>query len=372
MRTAIFCHSLVSDWNHGNAHFLRGIVAELLERGVEVTVYEPEGGWSLSNLVADQGSAAVGEFEAAFPSLRSESYDLATVDVPRLLEGHDLVLVHEWSDRRLIAAIGDYRRSHDDIRILFHDTHHRAATAPEKMEVFQLERYDGVLAFGGVIAEIYLDRSWADRVWVWHEAADTRTFYPRPEVEPSRDLVWIGNWGDGERTEELYEYLLGPVGDLGLTAVVHGVCYPEEARQRLADSGAEYRGWIANHKVPDAFAASRMTVHVPRRPYVEALAGIPTIRVFEALACGIPLISAPWDDAEGLFRAGTDYLVAHDREQMTRYMKEILNEPQLANDLARSGLETIRARHTCSHRVDELMTIAAEVGVEVAPQGSNS
>ena len=45
-----------------------------------------------------------------------------------------------------------------------------------------------------------------------------------------------------------------------------------------------------------------MTVHVPRRPYVDALPGIPTIRVFEALACGIPLVSAPWRDEEGLFR----------------------------------------------------------------------
>jgi spore maturation protein CgeB len=43
-----------------------------------------------------------------------------------------------------------------------------------------------------------------------------------------------------------------------------------------------------------------------------ALPGIPTIRVFEALACGIPLVSAPWDDAEGLFRPGEDFLVARD------------------------------------------------------------
>jgi spore maturation protein CgeB len=40
------------------------------------------------------------------------------------------------------------------------------------------------------------------------------------------------------------------------------------------------------------------------------LPGIPTIRVFEALACGIPLVSAPWDDSEHLFRPGEDFLVA--------------------------------------------------------------
>ena len=47
MRVVIFCHSIVSDWNHGNAHFLRGVTVELLERGHEVIVYEPADAWSL-------------------------------------------------------------------------------------------------------------------------------------------------------------------------------------------------------------------------------------------------------------------------------------------------------------------------------------
>ena len=53
MRIACFYHSLVSDWNHGNAHFLRGVVSELLARRHEVRVWEPRGGWSRENLVAD-------------------------------------------------------------------------------------------------------------------------------------------------------------------------------------------------------------------------------------------------------------------------------------------------------------------------------
>jgi spore maturation protein CgeB len=106
-----------------------------------------------------------------------------------------------------------------------------------------------------------------------------------------------------------------------------------------------------------------VTVHVPRRPYVEALPGIPTIRPFEALACAIPLISAPWDDAEELFRAGRDYLVARDGEEMALRLREVLDDAGLAAELRRSGLETIAARHTCAHRVDELLEICRELGV---------
>ena len=62
MKIALFCHSLISDWNHGNAHFLRGIVRELLERGHEVGVFEPAGGWSLTNLLKDHGPGAVEGF----------------------------------------------------------------------------------------------------------------------------------------------------------------------------------------------------------------------------------------------------------------------------------------------------------------------
>jgi spore maturation protein CgeB len=100
---------------------------------------------------------------------------------------------------------------------------------------------------------------------------------------------------------------------------------------------------------------------VPRRPYVAALPGIPTIRVFEALACGIPLISAPWEDCEGLFEPGADFLVAGDGAVMQRHLHAVLKDPDLAAQLAQQGRRTILARHSCAHRVDELLNIYAEL-----------
>jgi spore maturation protein CgeB len=105
------------------------------------------------------------------------------------------------------------------------------------------------------------------------------------------------------------------------------------------------------------FAQFQATVHVPRRPYVQQLAGIPTIRPFEALACGIPMVSAPWLDTEGLFRVGQDFLMARDGNQMGRHLADVLNDSELAATLSENGLETIRNRHTCGHRVTELLKI---------------
>jgi spore maturation protein CgeB len=361
MKVVIFCHSLVSDWNHGNAHFLRGIVTELQDRGHDVDVLEPEDGWSRENLLRSEGEEPLRAFHERFPHLRSTAYRSQELNLGVVLDRVDLVLVHEWTDNELIEAIGRHHRTLRGYRLLFHDTHHRAASTPHEMDARDLSGYDGVLAFGRVIRDIYLKRGWARRAWTWHEAADVRTFHPLPEVRRDRDLVWIGNWGDEQRSEELIEFLLEPARSLAVTGTIHGVRYPKAAQRTIADSGLEYRGWLANHEVPSVFARHRVTVHVPRRPYVRRLPGIPTIRPFEALACGIPLVSAPWNDVEGLFAPGEDFLVAADREEMTAQLKRVLHDDELAHDLAERGRRTILERHTCAHRVDELLQIYEEI-----------
>jgi spore maturation protein CgeB len=194
---------------------------------------------------------------------------------------------------------------------------------------------------------------------VWHEAAGTALFKPL-HASKETDLIWIGNWGDDERTAELFTYLIGPVERLGLHARVHGVRYPEDAKAALAARGILYRGWLPNHKVPQAFAAARATVHVPRGPYVTALPGIPTIRMFEALACGIPIVSAPWSDVEGLFPADS-YLRVTSEDQMCAALRRVLADEAFASELARKGLRAIHERHTCAHRVAELVDIVEEL-----------
>ena len=365
MRIALFCHSLLSDWNHGNAHFLRGLVTELIARGHSVRTYEPEDAWSLTNLVAEHGEAPLEAVRTVYPAIDPVRYRRDRVDFDRALDRVQLVIVHEWNDPALVARLGERRKRGGRFRLLFHDTHHRAVTRPDEMAQYDLSGYDGVLAFGSVLAEIYRARGM--RAWVFHEAADIRVFHPMPAEPRWGDLVWVGNWGDEERTVELVQFLLQPVGDLGLRATAYGVRYPAAARDALAAAGVTYGGWLPNFEVPQVFGRFAVTVHVPRRPYARALHGIPTIRPFEALACGIPLVSAPWEDVEGLFRPGEDFLMARDGLEMKRHLRAILGDPQLGAQLAEHGLRTIREKHTCGHRANELLDIAAELGLTESP-----
>ncbi len=361
MRVVLYAHSVVSDWNHGNAHFLRGVLGELEARGHRTLALEPVDGWSRLNLLRDAGAAAPKQFARDFPELTTRTYD-ADDDHEALVENADIVLVHEWTDPALIARLGRLRRAGGRFTLLFHDTHHRGVSDEHAIAALPLGDYDAVLAFGQTLTDRYRRLGWGRQAFTWHEAADTRRCPPPPRAEPPADLICRATGGDGERERELAEFLIEPARALGLTGAVHGVRYPASALDSLARSGLRHGGWIANARVPGAFASHAMTVHVPRRPYVEALPGIPTIRMFEALACGIPLVSAPWSDAEDLFRTGQDYLAAGDGRQMTACLDALRRDPALARSLAASGLETIRARHTCAHRVDELLAIVAGLG----------
>jgi len=360
MRVVLFCHSLISDWNHGNAHFLRGVVSELVARGHSVTTYEPRDGWSLTHLRQEGGTAAIARFHRAFPTLLPQLVNLETLSLDEALDRADLVIVHEWMPHEVVERIGRHRVRGGRYTLLFHDTHHRSVTDPAAMARYRLDCYDGVLAFGEVIRQRYVALGWSRRAWTWHEAADTRIFGPRPELRPAHDLVWIGNWGDDERTQALRSYLFEPVETLRLSATVHGVRYPRAALEAIDRAGIVYGGWVPNADTPEVYAHHRMTVHIPRLPYVQALPGVPTIRVFEALACGIPLVTTAWRDDEHLFTPGADYLVADSPAAMTSALRSLRDDAAMRRELAAHGLATIRRRHTCAHRVDELLRLVGE------------
>jgi spore maturation protein CgeB len=360
MKCVLFYHAITSCWNNGNAHFLRGIARELDALGHDVVIYEPADGWSRLNALRDGGEQVLQEVAAMLPGIDIRLYE-PDFDLEEALDDAGLVIVHEWNPPELVRAIGRHRVLSGNYTLLFHDTHHRAVTAPDELARFDLSGFDGVLAFGEILREIYLKLGWANRAFTWHEAADTSLYRPMPHIWRRNDVVWIGNWGDGERAAELIDFLIGPVSQLGLCGEIHGVRYSSAALRVIKAAGIDYCGWLPAHRAPEAFAAARATVHVPRAPYVRALPGIPTIRMFEALACGIPIVSAPWSDLDGLFPEYT-YLKANNSEQMLTALKRLLRDPELARTTARLGLRVIAERHTCRHRALQLLDIVESIG----------
>ncbi|HEY4011348.1 MAG TPA: glycosyltransferase [Acidobacteriaceae bacterium] len=364
LRIGYFAHSLRSDWNNGNAHFLRGLLRALHCAGNEVTAYEPESAWSIDNLLAEgEGPKALDRFTTLFSDLDIQTY--AADDTNELwrerLRGMDLIILHEWNPPELASLLVNLKEELG-YSLLFHDTHHRASSSPESFAQLGLKQFDGVLAFGRALEMIYRERFCLNNVWTLHEAADTTNFHPLQEIMREPLVVWIGNWGDGERSREIRDYLLQPAEALAPEARtrIYGVRYPQEGLESLRAHGVEYAGYLPNFDAPLVYAGATLTVHIPRQQYTQVMDGIPTIRVFEALACGIPLVSAPWRDNEELFRQG-DFAMATSPREMLDGMRTLLREPHLAQEQAARGMETVLARHTCAHRAAELIDIVKEI-----------
>ncbi len=364
LRLAYFAHSFRSDWNNGNAHFLRGLMRAMVAMGHSVKLLEPASDWSIENLQAEaEGESALAQFAQTYPELRVETYASPEQDdllIERLLD-RDVVILHEWNSPAL-ARLLLQMRDKLNFQLIFHDTHHRASSSPQQIALFGLDRFDGLLVFGEVLRTIYRERFGLTRVWTLHEAADVSVFRPQNVGERTNDVVWIGNWGDEERSAEIRQFLLQPAASLAgdRRFTIYGVRYPPDGLEALAQAGVRYGGYLPNLQAPRAYGASGLTVHIPRRQYSSAMPGIPTIRVFEALACGIPLVSAPWQDSEQLFREG-DFLYVTDGEQMKHALEDLLTNPAKAQDQAARGLETVLARHTCDHRAQELTQICEEL-----------
>ncbi len=359
----MFVHSLRSDWNNGNAHFLRGLARGLVSLGHDVRTYEPQNGWSYENLLTEQkGAASLEQFAISYPELDVRLYAPDQEMVKQLADEllhADIVIVHEWCEPQVVAAVLELRDALG-FKALFLDTHHRASSSPQEIERLQIRRFDGILAFGEALRRIYRDRLGMSRAWTLHEAADISRFHPLHRAKTT-DCVWIGNWGDEERTRELHEYLIEPARALHLPNFeVYGVRYPEQAQRDLASAGIAYKGYLPNLSAACVYAHSMLTLHIPRQQYAEALAGIPTIRVFEALACGIPLVCSPWQDTEKLFDPHT-FMMARNGKEMAAMISELLADSSAREQLAQAGLECILQRHTCAHRAEQLTEICEEV-----------
>ena len=362
IRFCVFAHSWVSDWGHDDAHFLRGLVRELLRMGHEVRCYEELGSWSLTNLVnqeADVAVQAIEQFRQEFVTLDVRFFqpDSNLREALKLeLRDADVVVIHERNHPDVVNTALSLKKELG-FRCLFHDTHYRAITSTNEILRFHLQLFDGVLAFAEPITRVYRDGLGVSHVWTFHPGADVSHFYPR-DAPRDIDLLWIGNGFNGEPHSDLMNYLIQPVAELpSCKAVAHGVNYSEQDRCSLSEAGIEFRGYLPNLTAPEVYSRTALSLHLNQRPYGSGTCGTPSVGMFEALACGSPLLSAPWDDGEQIFRSGDDYIVVKSGEEMKTKIQRLLRDDSARRQIGANGRETILRRHTCAQRAAQLVDI---------------
>ncbi len=365
MRIVFFVHSLLSDWNHGNAHFLRGVAAELIARGHDVEVFEPRDAWSLQNLLADRGRMPLDGFHARLPRRSPATrYDLATLDLDRALDGADLVIVHEWNDHGLVRRIGEHRRTAQATGCS--STTPTTARSPRRRAwpPTTSRTTTACSPSASVIRDLYLDRGWAERAWTWHEAADTRVFHPMPGRAEGggprlgRQLGRRRAHGRAPRVPARAGARPEAQGPGPRRPLPRGrAAGPRRGGDRVRRLARQPRGAARLRPLPGDRPRPAPAVRrgAPRHPDHPPLRG-PRLRHpagLRALERRRGALHAP----------ASDFLVARDGGgDAAAPARPARTIRRCAAELARSGRETVLARHTCAHRVDELLAIGRELG----------
>jgi spore maturation protein CgeB len=214
--------------------------------------------------------------------------------------------------------------------------------------------YDLYLSFtGGPMLERMRQDYGARMVRPLYCSADPDLYYP--EEAPCRwDLGYMGTFS-ADRAAALKRLLLEPArrwkeGRL----VVAGALYPEWMKWPRNVSHLEH---VAPDQHRGFYVGQRFTLNVTRRAMVDA-GYSPSVRLFEAASCAVPIISDEWNGLEEFFEPGKEILVARRTTEVLEYTRELPEAQRVA--IGQRARKRVFAGHTAHHRARELERYLAE------------
>jgi spore maturation protein CgeB len=337
--------SVTSSWGNGHATTYRGLIRELLRRGHQVLFLERDVPWYRS--VRDLPSQPFGRCElyGSVEELESRfGSDIERADV--VIQGSFVpegIRVGEWllGRARGLTAFYDIDTPVTIARMAESDCDYLSSSL--------VPRYDLYLSFsGGPVLSLLEKDLGARRAVALYCSVDLESHRPL-SMEPRWDLGYMGTYS-ADRQEGLEELLVEPARlRPELRFSVAGAQYPEAL------------SWPANverieHLPPPEHAAfygrQRFTLNLTRRE-MRRLGHSPSVRLFEAAACGTPIISDDWAGLGELFRIGQEILLAHRSEEVVSYLSDLgERERQVLGERARAR---VLADHTAGKRAEELL-----------------
>lgn len=347
--------SITSSWGNGHATNFRALVKALVERGHSVVFLERDVPWYAEHRdLPDPPHGTLHLYDSV-----DELRDRFTTTV----KGSDLVIVGSYVPEGV--AVGEWVTDAAQGLTAFYDIDTPVTLAKldrgdhEYLAPHLVARFDLYLSFtGGPTLERLEHELGARRARPFYCLVDPELYRPM-DAELRWDLGYLGTYSD-DRQPALERLLLDPARQLsGLRAVVAGPRYPEgidwppnvERVDHLSPS--EHVGF---------YAAQRFTLNVTRADMVRA-GYSPSVRLFEAAACGVPVISDPWPGLDEFFSIGQEILVARDAREVLRWLEEVGDEER--RSIGERARRRVLHEHTAERRVEEL---EAYVG-ELSPAG---
>ena len=344
MRVVVLGLSITSSWGNGHATTYRGLLRELARRGHQVVFLERDVPWyaahrDLPNPVfcATRLYRDLGELDRRFSALvaRADAVILGSY-VP------DGVRVGEW----LCATAKGLKAFYDiDTPVTLAKL---ARGDHEDLAPGLVPRFDLYLSFtGGPTLRRLEEELGAPMARALYCSVDEAAYRPL-EVPVRYDLGYLGTYSP-DRQPKVEALLLEPARAMpeGRFAVA-GAQYPPEVEWPENVESAEH---LAPPDHPAFYAAQRFTLNVTRADMVAA-GWSPSVRLFEAGACGVPVVSDPWDGLASLFRPGEEILLTETVDDVLRTLRDCPEERRRA--IGAAARAKVLARHTAAVRAREL------------------
>jgi len=350
-RIVILGLSITSSWGNGHATTYRALVKALARRGHQITFLERDVPWYAS-----------ARDLAHPPYCRTLLYrDLAHLDVIGAgpLRHADIVLVGSYV--REGVAVGNWALAVAACPVVFYDIDtpvtlaKLAAGDHEYIDPALVGQYDAYLSFtGGPILDAIraMGSPLAEPLYC---SVDPEVHAPLAAPRRWR-LGYLGTYSS-DRQPTVASMLIEPAARLvDVRFVVGGSQYPAGIAWPRNIDRIEHVAPVAHAAF---FAAQDFTLNVTRSD-MRAAGYAPSVRLFEAAACGVPVISDVWDGLDTFFAIGREILVAEDAEAMVRILTQ--TDERRRDGIAAAARAAVLARHTAHHRAEELEAIFEQVG----------
>jgi spore maturation protein CgeB len=358
MRILFLGLSITSSWGNGHATTYRALVRALAARGHDVLFLERDAEWYAGN--RDLPSPPY--CEARLYKTTTELEDRFATD----LRAADVVVVGSYVPDGI--AVGDLVHRHATGVTAFYDidtpvTLTRLRDGVDYLAPRQIPRYDVYLSFtGGPTLDVLKREHGARLARALYCSVDPDLYYPEPMEDGAapHDLGYLGTYSDDRQ----------PILDRLMLAAARR--YPEG---RFVVAGPQYPkaiSWPANvsrvtHLSPALhrrfYNTLRFTLNITRRDMVAA-GYSPSVRLFEAAACGTPIISDTWKGLDRFLMPGAEILLSRNARETMSYLRDIPEEDR--REIGMRARTRVLGAHTAAHRAIEFEEAVAAAGLRSA------
>ena len=348
MKLVVLGLSISSSWGNGHATVFRALLKSFAQRGHRVTFLERDVPWYA-------GDARDNPHPEGVDLHLYGSLDALKADHAGTLKAADAVLIGSYVPDSPAVIDWALATAPAGVPVAFYDIDTPVTLAKlargdeESLRVDQVPRLAPYFSFTGGRTLQKLERELGSpRALPLYCAVDEATYTPDGSVERDLDLGYMGTWSE-DRQPTVGRLLLAPAAALpGRRFALVGPMYPEAVSWTPNVERVEHLP-PAGH--PRFYRRQRFTLNVTRADMIAA-GWAPSVRLFEAAACGTPVISDRWEGLGDVFRIGSEILVADTTDDAVRFLTDTPEGERAA--IGAAARARVLAEHTAAHRAAEL------------------